>query len=204
LHDCEGFKDSLEIKTMKIYFTNQQNKFKLHLEFLKSKKVMYYDKNRLKEKTSTIEISTTKSLNELDLNFLYNYQIFPGNILTYKTQWSDESKNMEIGDTIVQQVYLPPIKSISLKLIFGVRIHAIIDEVNRKGFSYETLEGHVEKGISIFTLEQFEDKLIFKIQTYSVPGKFLTRLVAPFFSIPYQTFCTKAALKNVKHQLEQK
>jgi uncharacterized protein (UPF0548 family) len=109
---------------------------------------------------------------------------------------------MKAGDTIVQQVYLPPIQSFSQKIIFGVRISEIIDSDDRKGFSYETLEGHVEKGISIFTIEKLNDKPIFKIQTFSKPGNLLTRLMGPIFSIPYQKYCTKAALKNVKRQIE--
>ncbi len=109
---------------------------------------------------------------------------------------------MKVGDTIVQQVYIPPTKVFSQKIIFGVRINEIINEPARKGFSYETLEGHVEKGISTFTVEQQENNLIFKIQTYSTPGNILTKLIGLIFSIPYQTFCTKTALNNVKLQIE--
>ncbi|UOK42108.1 MULTISPECIES: DUF1990 family protein [Flavobacterium] len=163
---------------------------------------MVYNKARLKEKTTTVSIKTTKKFDELDLNFLFDYQIFPDNIMTFKTQWTDEKRKMEINDTIAQQVYIPPIKSFSQKIIFGVRINEIIDQINKKGFSYETLEGHVEKGVSTFTIEQLNDKLIFKIKTYSTPGNILTKLVGPFFSVPYQIFCTKTALKHVKQQLE--
>lgn len=187
---------------MKIYLTDQTPKFKQHLDFLKNRKVMEYDISKLKEKTSTIEIATNKKLEELYLDFLFNYQIFPENIMSYETQWSVEDRKMKVGDTIVQQVYLPPVKTFSQKLIFGVRIKEIINKANKKGFSYATLEGHVEKGISTFTIEQQDDKIFFKIQTYSSPGTLFTKLVGPIFSVPYQTFCTKAALKNVKRQLE--
>jgi len=75
--------------------------------------------------------------------------------------------------------------------------------VDKKGFSYETLEGHVEKGISTFTVEQIDNsKLIFRVCTYSSPDNILTKLLGPIFSIPYQTFCTKSALRNVKRQIE--
>jgi len=187
---------------MKIYLTDQINKFKQHLDFLKDKKVMDYDKTRLTEKITSININTTKQLDQLNLDFLFNYKIFPDNIMTFVTEWSQEDRKIKIGDTIAQQAYIPPIKSISQKIIFGVRINQIIDQAYKKGFSYETLEGHVEKGISTFTIEQIDNKLIFKIQTYSTPGNFLTKLLGPIFSVPYQTFCTKVALKNVKRQLE--
>lgn len=187
---------------MKIYLTDQKNKFKQHLDFLKDKKVMDYDKSRLTEKITTIDIETTKNFDQLNLDFLFNYQIFPDNIMTFKTQWSDENRKMKIGDTIAQQVYIPPTKTFSQKIIFGVRINEIIDQVDRKGFSYETLEGHVEKGISTFTVERLNNKIVFKIQTFSTPGNILTKLLGPIFSVPYQTFCTKTALNNLKRQLE--
>lgn len=187
---------------MKIYLTDQKNKFKNHLDFLKKSEIMTYDKNRLAEKTTIIELNTSKNIQQLKLDFLFDYQIFPENIMTFKTQWSDENRKMKIGDTIVQQVYIPPTKIISQKIIFGVRINEIIDQENKKGFSYETLDGHVEKGVSTFTIEQLDNKLIFKVQTYSTPGNILTKLVGPIFSVPYQTFCTKSALNNVKKQIE--
>lgn len=109
---------------------------------------------------------------------------------------------MSVGDTIVQQVHIPPLRVFSQILIFGVRIKEIIDERYRKGSSYETLEGHVERGISTFTIEQVDNKIIFEIRTFSAPGNILKKLSGPFFSIPYQTFCTKAAIENVKTRLE--
>jgi hypothetical protein len=187
---------------MKIYLTDQKNKFKQHLDFLKTKKVMDYDKSRLTDNISTIDIETTKNLDQLNLDFLFDYQIFPDNIMTFKNEWTDQSRKMKIGDTIAQQVYIPPTRTFSQKIIFGVRINKIIDQADKKGFSYETLEGHVEKGVSIFTVEQLNNKIVFKIQTYSTPGNILTKLLGPIFSVPYQTFCTKTALKNVKRQLE--
>jgi hypothetical protein len=187
---------------MKIYLTDQKNKFKQHLDFLKTKKVMDYDKSRLTNKISTIDIDTTKKLDQLNLDFLFDYQIFPDNIMIFNSEWTDQSRKMKIGDTIAQQVYIPPTRTFSQKIIFGVRVNEIIDQADKKGFSYETLEGHVEKGVSIFTVEQLDNKVIFKVQTYSTPGNVLTKLLGPVFSVPYQTFCTKTALKNVKRQLE--
>lgn len=167
-----------------------------------TKKVMDYDKSRLTEKITTINIDTNKKIDQLNLNFLFDYKIFPDNIMTFKNEWREQSRKMKIGDTIAQQVYIPPTRTFSQKIIFGVRINEIIDQGDKKGFSYETLEGHVEKGLSTFTVEQLDNKIIFKVQTYSTPGNILTKILGPFFSIPYQTFCTKTALNNVKRQLE--
>jgi hypothetical protein len=187
---------------VRIYLTDQKRNFKEHLDSLKSKKVMDYDVSQLTNNISTIEIDTTKKIDQLNLDFLFDYQIFPDNIMTFKNEWTDQSRKMKIGDTIAQQVYIPPTRTFSQKIIFGVRINKIIDQADKKGFSYETLEGHVEKGVSIFTVEQLNNKIVFKIQTYSTPGNILTKLLGPIFSVPYQTFCTKTALKNVKRQLE--
>jgi hypothetical protein len=164
---------------------------------------MDYDKSQLTDKISTIDIETTKKLDQLNLNFLFDYQIFPDNIMTFKNEWTDQSRKMKIGDTIAQQVYIPPTRTYSQKIIFGVRINEIIDQADKKGFSYETLQGHVEKGVSTFTVEQLDNKIVFKIQTYSTPGNILTKLLGPIFSVPYQTFCTKLALINVKNRINE-
>ncbi len=164
---------------------------------------MAYQKSSLIEKTTTITINTTGTLQQLNTNFLFNYHLFPPFIMTAFTQWMFEKRPMRIGDTIVQQAFLPPVKALSLKMIFGVRINSIIQEPNRIGYSYETLQGHAEKGISTFTLERTANNtMLFSIHTFSTPGSLLSRLVAPFFSIPYQAYCTRQALLHLKGQLE--
>ncbi|MBG15937.1 MAG: hypothetical protein CL853_06260 [Crocinitomicaceae bacterium] len=185
---------------MKIYLTNQNSKFTKHLEYFKKQGIIKYVKTNLNEKITKTEIDCEFS--KINLDFFYNYEIFPGNIIESLCQWNHENRKMKIGDTIVQQAFLPPIKGLSQKVIFAVRINEIIDQPERKGFSYETLDGHVEKGISIFTIEKNMEKSIFKIHTFSKPGNLFTSLVGPIFSVPYQSFCTKKALYNVKERIE--
>lgn len=187
---------------MKIFLKNQSRNLNYHLEQLKSKGVMKYDRNKLVEKITEIEFKSTKTLNQINLDFLSNYKIFPSNILLSKTQWETENRNMQIGDSIIQQAFFPPLKIFSQKVVFGVRISEIINEENRKGFSYETIEGHVEKGISIFTIEEEKEKLKFKIHTFSEPGNWLTKLLGPIITIPYQKYCTQKAMEFVKLQVE--
>ncbi len=188
---------------MKIYLTDQAKSFSRHLDFLMRQPIMKYSRSKLIEKTTVIPIDTTKELQELNTDFFFDYKIFPSNIMTYLTQWGFEKREMQIGDTIVQQAFIPPFRTVSQKIIFGVRISDIITEPTRIGFSYETLSGHVEKGISIFTIERTADQYtIFKVHTFSQPGNLLTKLVGPIFSVPYQTFCTRQGLLNVKRQLE--
>jgi Domain of unknown function (DUF1990) len=190
-------------KAMRVYLTDQTKKFPQHLDYLKRQPKMPYDQWKLREKTTVIPIGADREVRELNTGFFFAYKIFPSRIMSYLTQWDFEKRQMQIGDTIVQQAFIPPFPHFSQKIIFGVRINDIINEPTRIGFSYETLQGHVEKGISIFTIEKTADqKTIFKVHTFSTPGSLLTQLVAPIFSIPYQTFCTRQALLNVKRQLE--
>ena len=187
---------------MKIFLADQKNKFKTHLDVLKKSLVMEYNKTLLKAKTTRIILNTEKRLTDLDLGFFFEYKIFPEHILTYLTQWESEKRKMKIGDTIVQQVYLPPNRIFSQKIIFGVRIKEVIDLPGKKAFSYETLNGHVEKGISKFTIEEIDNKLAFCIETISGSGNLLAQLLGPIFSIPYQNFCTGKAIENVRKQIE--
>jgi uncharacterized protein (UPF0548 family) len=61
----------------------------------------------------------------------------------------------------------------------------------------------LETGESAFTIEKNENnKVIFKVHTFSKPGNLLAKLVATFFTIPYQAFCTRRSPQNVKRQLE--
>ena len=188
---------------MKIYLTDQADNFDGLLKQLTTKPTMTFDKTKLKEKTTTIDIKTEKTLGQLNLDFLFDYKIFPSNIMTFMTQWGQEKRKMKIGDSILQQAFIPPTKTFSKKIVFGVRITNIIDETDRKGFSYATIKGHVEKGESTFTIEQSDSGLILKIKTFSEPGNLLTKLVGPIFTVPYQTYCTRTALENVKRQIEQ-
>ena len=185
---------------MKIYLKNQNSKFSKHLEYFKKQEVISYEKSDLKEKITMVEID--RDFTKINFDFFFNYEIFPKTILDSFCQWNQEGRKMKIGDTIVQQTYLPPNRTFSQKMIFAVRIKEIIDEPEKKGFSYETLNGHVEKGISIFTIEKNKEKTIFKIHTFSKPGNLLTRLVGPIFSLPYQSYCTKKAMNNVRSRIE--
>ena len=187
---------------MKLFLTDQTKHLSKHLEDLKSVKIMNYTKADLFEKTSSVTIHHSDDFPALNLDFFFNYNIFPTRILSSKTQWQIEGRAMRIGDTIAQQVFLPPLKVFSQKLIFGVRICEIIETTTKRGFSYETLEGHVEKGISTFTIEQKQKSTEFVIHTFSKPGNLLSTLAGPLFSKPYQAYCTNAALSNVKQQLE--
>jgi hypothetical protein len=187
---------------MRVFLKDQKPKFADHLNYLKNQPVMNYAISKLREKSTSITIDTQKSINELDLSCIFAYQLFPSTILIAFCQWHFEDRTISINDTIVQQAYIPPIPAFSQKIIFGVRIKELIDEPLKKGFSYETLIGHGEKGIATFTVEQLANSIVFKIHTFSKPSSLLTRILGPIISIPYQAYCTRKCLLHVKSQLE--
>lgn len=188
---------------MRFFLTDQAEHFDELLRQLMTRPTMSFEKAGLVEKTTMIDIMTDKSLGQINLGFLFDYKIFPSNIMTYLTQWEQERRKMKIGDTILQQAFIPPTKFFSQKIVFGVRISNIVDEANRRGFSYRTIEGHVERGESTFNVVSSDKGLTFEIKTFSEPGSLLTKLAGPFFTVPYQTYCTKKALEHVKKQIEQ-
>lgn len=186
---------------MKIFVSDQTHNLPKHLSVFKNIEVNPYDKKKLKEKVTSIRVKNNSPFEELDLNFLFDYKIFPEQIITAYAQWNDENRSIKEGDTIVQQAFIPPYKLISIKIIFAVRVLEVFSDSDLVGFSYETLKGHVEKGISTFTIQKDQDTLIFKVHTFSKPGNFLSKLVGPIFSIPYQTYCTNKCLRNVAKKL---
>jgi hypothetical protein len=188
---------------MRIYLADQSHDFPKHLEYLKMQPVIKYEVSSLIEKITSVDIRLNKDWQKLNTGFFFDYEIFPSHIMSFLTQWAFENRQMQIGDTIVQQAFIPPFQRLSQKIVFGVRINKIINEPARIGFSYETLLGHVEMGVSEFTIQKTEDNnAFFKIHTFSRPGTLLTKLVGPIFAVPYQTYCTKQGLLNVKRKLE--
>ncbi len=186
---------------MKIFLTDQKKNFPVLLKELIALPLSETKSVKLIAQTSSIEIpaATGEAVNDI----LFDYRIFPPTIMTHLSQWSLEGRKMEIGDTILQQVYVPPFPGVSQKIIFGVRIDKITNEPNKIGFSYSTLEGHVEKGTSGFYFESVGERKFFRIETFSAPGNLLSKLTGPFFARPYRAFCTQKALEHVKKQVSQ-
>src|ERR1043165_6145627 len=154
----------------------------------------------LPEKTSEIALGRSGPLSSYRTDFLFAYDIFPRFLMRTEPQWIREGREMRIGDIIVQRAVLPPI-GFGLCVEFAVRISALIRGPIRLGFAYETLAGHLERGLSEFYFEERADALFFVIHTYSEPAHWLSRLGRPF-SLGYQKWCTQQALKHVKRRFE--
>jgi uncharacterized protein (UPF0548 family) len=152
------------------------------------------------EKTSEIALGYSGKLSSYRTNFLFAYDIFPHFLMRAEAQWIREGRVMRVGDIIVQRAVLPPI-GFGLCAEFAVRISALISEPRKLGFAYETLAGHLERGVSEFYFEERVGALFFVIHTYSEPAHWLSRLARPF-SLVYQKWCTQQALKHVKQRFE--
>lgn len=177
---------------MKVFTTDQKSNLPNYLECFKSYAAIKYTKDTLKHKTSTAIIQCS-SFATLSFNNFFNYKIFPPNILQAYPQWVHENREMKVNDVIVQQIQVPPCISFSQKVIMGVRIKEVFHSNTYQGFSYETLEGHVEKGISTFKVELNSNILTFTIETYSAPNNLILSMLQPLTSL-YQDYCTKKAL----------
>ena len=154
----------------------------------------------LPEKTSKIALGYSGPISCYRTNFLLTYDIFPRFLMRAEAQWVREGRDMRIGDIIIQRAVLPPI-GFGLCAEFAVRISALISEPKKLGFAYETLAGHLERGVSEFYFEERARALFFVIQSYSEPAHWLSRLGRPF-SLAYQKWCTKQALKHVKQRFQ--
>ena len=75
---------------------------------------------------------------------------------------------MRIGDIIVQRAVLPPI-GFGICAEFAVRISAIIGKPSKLGFAYETLAGHLERGVSEFYFEERAGEILFVVHTHPEP-----------------------------------
>lgn len=133
---------------MKISLSDRNGALDELIDMHKSKNVIPYERERLRERVDTLVCTTTKRLHELDLDFLFDYRLFPENILTSGCAWRREGRTMRVGDTILQQINIPPLQRVSLRILVATRVCEVVDLPYRKSFSYETLEGHVERGVA--------------------------------------------------------
>jgi len=153
----------------------------------------------LPEKTSEIALGRFGSVSSCRIDFLFAYDVFPRFLMRAEAQWIRERRTMRIGDIIVQRAVLPPF-GFGICAEFAVRISALITEPSKLGFAYETLAGHLERGVSEFYFEERAGEVFFVVHTHSEPAHWLSRLGRGVFSVRYQRWCTQQALKHVKQR----
>ena len=88
----------------------------------------------------------------------------------------------------------------ALSLKIPCRVVDVIDETQRRGFSYGTLPGHPEAGEEQFLLERLDDgRILFTITAYSRPASTLAKLGGPV-SRAAQRFMTQRYLRALDRQ----
>jgi uncharacterized protein (UPF0548 family) len=157
----------------------------------------FVDEHDLPERTNAVALGAAGPIKKWQTDFLFDYQIFPTTIVRFEAEWKKEGREMAMGDVILQRAVMPPI-GFGLCLEFAVRVRALIREEKRLGFAYETLSGHAESGVSEFYFEEREGQLFFVIHTFSRPGHWTSRIAKHIFTLPYQRWCTRRALANVR------
>jgi uncharacterized protein (UPF0548 family) len=122
---------------------------------------------------------------------LLRYDIFPRRQLQPEV-CSDDGR-LRDGTTIVQHVAIGPLELEAAVRV--VRLWRNKDGTSAEtGFTYATLEGHPERGVSTFRLRRSpQGSLTFTIEARSRPGSVLTKLARPF-ARRFQRRATLAAL----------
>lgn len=162
----------------------------------------FSDALSLPERVSTIDLGVTGPISQWNTSFLFEYDVFPSFIMRYDTEWTTAKRKMRVGDIILQRALIPPI-GFGICMEFAVRIYSVIIEDKRLGFGYETLFGHVERGISEFYFEDRGHSIAFTIHTHSEPGHWTSQFAEKLVTLPYQAWCTRQALKHVRNRFHQ-
>lgn len=184
---------------MRLALRDQGGALAAHIPAWRDAPLSYGDATRLPRRVTARPIPLAqppRDLRSYALDFLFDYQVFPPQIMRFAAEWQIEHRTMRAGDVIVQQAALPP-ATLSVKLIFAVRILDVFQTPKRVGFQYGTLHGHAESGTSTFTLVARDGKLHAVIETFSQPGHWSSRIAAPFFTFLYQQYCTNRALQTM-------
>lgn len=161
----------------------------------------FADAHAFPEHTHTIALNVGGPVRNWRTDFLFDYEVFPPHIMRFDAEWLAAARNMTAGDVIIQRTMLPPI-GFGICVEFAVRISSVFEEENRVGFSYETLSGHAERGVSAFYFEEKGGAVFFTIRTLSQPGHWTARLVSRMFTLPFQAWCTRRALARVRDRFQ--
>ncbi len=100
---------------------------------------------------------------------------------------------IEVGQVVVVAMKFPGFTAIA-----PCRIVWVVDEHDRFGFAYGTLEGHPERGEESFVISRVGARVTFEINAASRPAALLSRLGAPV-ARSIQKNITQRYLNSLKH-----
>jgi uncharacterized protein (UPF0548 family) len=124
---------------------------------------------------------------------IMSYQIFPARMATPVV----ERTPLQLGDVLGLRYPMLP----GLSIFFAAKVIEMIDDENetviRKGFTYRTLEGHIEIGEETFLVEKnrLTGEVTASLQAWSRPGHWLTR-VGYWYARWCQLDAGKKAIRN--------
>lgn len=124
---------------------------------------------------------------------LISYDVFPRNLMRPTVCAADG--RLRVGTVIVQRVRLGLLVIEAAVRVVDTRATETAD-MEEAGFSYVTLAGHPERGVSSFWVIRRGDDVEFRIEARSRPGTLLTRIGRPISRL-FQRRATQAALRHV-------
>lgn len=118
----------------------------------------------------------------------------------FPSKWTkiyDFNESVEVGNEVAVTFLL-----FGIWWINSARVVYKIDEPNRFGFAYGTLEGHVESGEEIFLLERDADGHVFyHIKAFSKPAYWFVRLGYPL-ARRYQKKFVRESMAEVRNMVK--
>ena len=117
---------------------------------------------------------------DLAVDLLERYCVFPPSRMRSKV--CSNTGRIELGATIVQQIAVGPLGFEAAVRVLGAE-HGDCGDGPSYTFEYTTLEGHPEQGIARFAVRRTGSgpyRVDFTIESWSVPGHWLSAAVAPF------------------------
>lgn len=184
---------------MNFALADQHDRLAALLPTYRETPLSYTDVTALPEQRTSLSVPMAAPIRDLRacrLDFFFDYDLFPSSILTAVGEWRIEGRAMRAGDVILQQASVPP-GPVSVKLIFAVRVLSVALTADEASFSYGTLRGHAEMGVSAFSLTLKDGHVVATIHTRSQPAQLPARIVAPVLVNPYQQYCTNRALAHM-------
>lgn len=157
----------------------------------------FTDTAHLLERIHRVQVpAAARDLRDCNLDWFFDYQIFPRSVLRFVAEWQVEGREMRVGDVIAQQAQVPP-AAVSVKLLFGVRVRSVEHTASHAAFSYGTLAGHPETGTNEFAFSRIDGTGWATVRTTAESGHWLSRLLAPIFTNPYVAYCNRRALEQM-------
>ena len=100
------------------------------------------------------------------------YAVFPAHVGESCVRRSP----VQVGDTLLLVYRLP----LGLRAVFGARVSRVIDEEQRAGFTYRTVDGHPFAGEEDFVVEGRSDgTVVVALRAWSRPATIVMRVLRP-------------------------